>query len=157
MQAQEEMGDFLQKVHTAVVDGRHRSNIAEDRATGGCTSKNQPRAIIAAPPIEPDCKRSEGCLFCDKFRVHADEKDALKLLSAKYVVEQTSRLATSAEEYDRVFGATLKRIDQILFDMGAANPAIANDLERLAKKVAMGEMDSYWGLKMEELIEMGVL
>jgi hypothetical protein len=41
--------------------------------------------------------------------------------------------------------------------MRAVNPAMANEVERLTKQVAMGEMDSYWSLKMEELIEMGVL
>lgn len=155
--AREEMGNFLQKVHTTIVEGRHLPHIEEERATGRCISKNTPRSNTPNPPIQPDCIRSEGCLFCDKYRAHADDKDVRKLLSAKYVVEQTSSLAGSAEEYDRIFGAIILRIDRILLEIGISNTSMVGLIERITKEVARGEMDSYWSTKMEELLEAGIL
>jgi hypothetical protein len=155
--AREEMSDFLQKVHVVVVEGRHLNNIEEERATGGCISKNNPQPISANPAIKPDCKQSEGCLFCDKYRAHADVKDVRKLLSAKFVVEQTSVLAGSAEEYDRVFGTTITRIDDILLEICATDISMKNTIECISREIAKGQLDDYWNAKMEELLEAGIL
>ncbi|MGX9696673.1 hypothetical protein ACWYXK_06770 [Janthinobacterium lividum] len=155
--AREEMSNFLQEVHVVMVEGRHLDKIEEERATGGCISKNNPRSISADPAVQPDCKRSEGCLFCDKYRAHADVKDVRKLLSAKFVVEQTSALAGSVEEYDRVFGTIIMRIDHILLEICDADISMTNTVERISKEVAKGELDDYWSTKMEELLEAGIL
>lgn len=155
--AREEMSNFLQQVHVVTVEGRHLDKIEEERATGSCISKNNPRSVSANPAVTPDCKQSEGCLFCDKYRVHADDKDVRKLLSAKFVVEQTSALAGSAEEYDRVFGTTIMRIDHILLEICAADISMTNTIERISEEVAKGKLDDYWSTKMEELLEAGIL
>lgn len=155
--AREEMGHFLHRVHEVVADGRHLTKMQENRAMGSCISINQPHPISPYPAVTPDCKLSEGCLFCDKYRVHADEKDLRKLLSAKFVVEQTSILAASAEEYDRVFGATITRIDQILLEISSADPTMINAIDRISKEVDKGELENYWSVKLEELVEAGIL
>lgn len=155
--AREEMSNFLQLVHVVTVEGRHLNKIEEERATGGCISKNNPRSISANTAVKPDCKQSEGCFFCDKYRVHADDKDVRKLLSAKFVVEQTSALAGSAEEYDRVFGTTIMRIDDILLQICAVDISMTNTIERISKEVAKGKLDVYWSAKLEELLEAGIL
>jgi len=154
--ARDEIGDFLQRVHSVVENGRD-TKIEEERAAGSCISKNQPRPIVFDPPVTPDCRNPEGCLFCDKYRAHADEKDILKLLSAKFVVGQTSQLAVSAEEYDRVFGATITRIDKILLEIRAVNDSMSVAIDRISKEVLKDGLDDYWSLKMSELYELGIL
>lgn len=154
--ARDEIGDFLQRVHSVVEIGRD-TKIEEERAAGGCISKNQPRSIVFDPPVKPDCRNPEGCLFCDKYRAHADEKDVRKLLSAKFVVGQTSQLAASAEEYDRVFGATITRIDEILLDIRVVNDSMPAVIDRISKEVLKDGLDDYWSLKMSELYELGIL
>lgn len=154
--ARDEIGDFLQRVHSVVENGRD-TKIEEERAAGSCISKNQPRPIVFDPPVKPDCRNPEGCLFCDKYRVHADQKDVRKLLSAKFVVGQTSQLAVSAEEYDRVFGATITRIDEILLEIRAVNDSMSAAIDRIWKEVLKDGLDDYWSLKMSELYELGIL
>lgn len=154
--ARDEIGDFLQRVHSVVEKGRD-TKIEEERAAGSCISKNQPRSIVLDPPVKPDCRSPEGCLFCDKYRAHTDEKDVRKLLSAKFVVGQTSQLAASAEEYDRVFGATITRIDEILLEIRAVNDAMSAVIDRISIEVLKDGLDDYWSLKMSELYELGIL
>jgi hypothetical protein len=155
--AREEMGAFLQTVHSVVAEGRHHTKVVEERALGGCVSQNDPSPVKPNPPVQPDCKRSEGCLFCDKYRAHADERDVRKLLSAKLVVEQTSTLANTAEEFDRVFGATIKRIDEVLATVRAASADMPKLIDRVTTEVAAGGLDVYWDAKLEELLEAGLL
>lgn len=155
--AQEEMGDFLRQVHAVVLEGRHTTPIEEARGAGGCVSKNNPCSVLPDPPVQPDCKRSEGCVFCDKYRVHADETDVRKLLSARFVVERTAALAINAEEYDRVFGGTMTQIDRLLSEICSVLPSMNDTIQRISKEVSRGMLDSYWSIKLGELIEAGIL
>lgn len=55
---------------------------------GRCDSFGHPEALADNPPVKPDCKDSQGCLFCKHRVLVACEEDARKVASAAFVMEQ---------------------------------------------------------------------
>jgi hypothetical protein len=110
--------------------------------------------IAQAVPIVPGCKSAEGCLYCDKYRVHADETDIRKLLSCRYCLRTTSNRAASLEDYDRTFGAVLRRIDFLLDELKKRDADLVARLENAVD--VGGELDVFWSSKLEQLLELGV-
>jgi hypothetical protein len=152
---QTEMGAYFAKMEQrmrAVLE--NGDGTLEDRAAGHCSSPLHPKPIILDPPVQPDCKRGEGCLFCDKYRVHADDTDARKLLSARHVIRITSQYSASMEERDQVFGAILGMIDYYL---GLISKRNAEMVARVESEVDVeGELDRYWQAKLDILTELGM-
>lgn len=151
----EEMSKFLSEMAIAVLAPDETLENATPRAVGVCTSFGTPVAIVAETRIKPDCDSAEGCLFCDKFKVHADETDTRKLLSCRYVVNLTSPLSNSDEEFNELFLPILERIDGLISDISARDPAMA---ERIKQEVNEdGELDPYWAGKAEMLMTLGLI
>ncbi len=71
--------------------------------SGNCTEPSNNAITVS-------CENNEGCLFCSKYRIHADESDIRKLLSVKYLITQSQTLAASQEHFDRVYKPVLIRI-----------------------------------------------
>ncbi len=150
----DEMADFLDRVTETVVSAGQAIEQGIDRAVGTCTSVGEPNPVAGASVITPDCKGSEGCLFCDKFKVHADERDTRKLLSCQYCIGKTLSLFKSEEKFQQVVNPALARIQQLLDE-------IARRDELLVKRVTQevleeGELDPYWASTMTMFIELGV-
>ena len=55
---------------------------------GRCDSFGHPEALADNAPVRPDCKDSQGCLFCKHRVLVACEEDARKVASAAFVMEQ---------------------------------------------------------------------
>lgn len=55
---------------------------------GRCDSFGHPEALADNAPVKPDCKDSQGCLFCTQRVLVACEADARKVASAAFVMEQ---------------------------------------------------------------------
>lgn len=55
---------------------------------GGCNNFGHPEALTDDVPVKPDCKDSQGCLFCVHRVLVACEQDARKVASAAFVMEQ---------------------------------------------------------------------
>ena len=123
-------------------------------AAGQCLQLD-PVAIPYAP-IKPDCSVQEGCLFCDKYRVHADETDYRKLLSFRYVSEKTKTLAQDEEHYQNLILPAIEKIDQLL-SLILDSSALSNDTaESIRKDVYENEnLDNYWQKKLDFLNELG--
>ena len=123
-------------------------------AAGQCLQLD-PVAIPYAP-IKPDCSVQEGCLFCDKYRVHADETDYRKLLSFRYVSEKTKTLAQDEEHYQNLILPAIEKIDQLL-SLILDSSALSNDTaESIRKDVYENEkLDNYWQKKLDLLNELG--
>ena len=147
-----EMGAFLSKVEDVVLAKANAMADSTPLATGVCLKYGQPRALEGdTAPVSPDCKRPEGCLFCDKYRVHADEKDVRKLLSCRFCLVSMSKHAANQEQYDRLFGRVFARIDALLAAIEERDAAIVNTIR---KEVDEGELDPYWASKFEMLQEL---
>jgi hypothetical protein len=82
--------------------------------------------------------------------VHADERDTRKLLSCRYCIQQTSHLAASEEQFQRLFNPILGRIQAILDEVDRRE---AGMVERVRREVEEeGELDPYWAGKLEMLM-----
>lgn len=55
---------------------------------GRCDSFGHPEALADNAPVKPDCRDSQGCLFCKHRVLVACEEDARKVASAAFVMEQ---------------------------------------------------------------------
>jgi integrase len=123
-------------------------------ALGACVDFQHPEPISPEAPVKPDCKSSEGCLFCDKYKAHADETDVRKLLSCRHCVRLTCHHARDVEQYERTFGPVLRRVDFILDEVRKRDSAL---VVRLEKDVDVeGNLDPFWASKLEMLIELGI-
>ena len=148
----QEMSNFFERVADLVMNKGQTIVRGVELAVGACSSFGAPHPVEGNVPVAPDCRGPEGCLFCDKFRVHADERDTRKLLSCRYCIQQTSHLAASEEHFQRLFGPILDRIQQILDEV---NRRVAGMVERVRLEIEEeGELDPYWAGKLEMLMEL---
>lgn len=149
----EEMSDFLSKVSSVVLAPGEQLENPTHRTIGVCSSFGKPVPVVEAAHIEPDCDRAEGCLFCDKYRIHADEKDARKLLSCRYAIRLTAPSVENEEAYNKFLHPILSRIDTILKDIATREPVM---MERVTNEVdEQDELDPYWASKVEMLLTLG--
>lgn len=156
--AQKEMGDYLSQVEETVLKRGEDPCGSAARPTGLCVKEDAPRPIMIDPPAKPNCKDQEGCLYCDKYRVHAEETDARKLLSLHYCLRQTAHFAASAEEHAAVFGHLLTRIDGLLDQICNKSPEMSAPIKRIRKEVDEdGKLDAYWAAKLDFLYQLGDL
>ncbi|WP_145987310.1 hypothetical protein [Cupriavidus taiwanensis] len=111
---------------------------------GTCAAFNDPHAVAEVTPVKPDCRQLEGCLFCDKHRVHPDEQDTRKLASCAYVL----RHATYVPGAEAFFKPVLDRIQSLLDDIGAL-AGKAEMVTRIVVEVEQdGELNDYWAAKL---------
>lgn len=156
--AQKEMGDYLSQVEETVLKRGEDPVGSAARPTGLCVEEDSPRPIMIDPPAKPNCKDQEGCLYCDKYRVHADETDARKLLSLHYCLRQTAHFAASAEEHAAVFGHLLSRIDSLLDQICNKTPEMSASIKRIRNEVdEEGKLEAYWAAKLDFLYQLGDL
>jgi len=149
----EEFNAFFDKLQSAVLERGVAIPEGVTNAVGVCASFGKPNQVFAAP-VAPDCKAPEGCLFCDKFKVHADEKDTRKLLSCRYCIQQTAHMVVSEEHFQLLFGPLLQRISTLLAAIDAREPGLVT---RIEEEVHEGELDPYWNRKLEMLVDLELI
>lgn len=151
----EEMGMFLGQLSSTVLPPGQATATETTRAVGKCTSFGEPARISGPMTTAPDCRSVEGCLHCDKFKVHADDRDTRKLLSCRHLLRRTAGLLGDNERQNSVIGPHLERIEVILNELTRRDAAMVASIEREVDEE--GELDKYWASKLEMLIELGVL
>jgi integrase len=119
---------------------------------GGCVGFEQPAPISDDIPITPDCAKQEGCLFCDQYRVHADNTDVRKLASCAYVIEQTA-VVPGAESY---FRPVLERINALLKEISLVDGCAEMVTTVIHDVNVKGELDPYWVEKLNLLTELEI-
>lgn len=151
---QEEMGQFFSAMQKTVLARGAPVDGGEPRSMGLCANPNQPVSIILDPPIPVECNRSEGCLYCKNYRLHADEIDVRKVISARHCIRVTAQYATSMEEHDHVFGQVLARIADVLEEVSKLDSELVMQVEKQVDKE--GLLDSFWSAKLDTLIALGM-
>lgn len=155
VQAQKEMGEFLTCMENTVLQKGVSPLGSTSLSVGACLDQGHPHALIENPPAVPDCKHQEGCLFCEHYRVHADETDVRKLLSLDYCLRHTAHFAKSNEEHDAVFCPVLRRIDGLLLEIGKRAPSMLAIVKKVKTEVNVrGILDPYWSAKLEFLMSL---
>lgn len=147
----EELTEFFDNVSTVLSKNQFINN-GNELAIGVCSSQGEPHQISRNMPVQPDCKKVEGCFFCDKFKVHADEKDTKKLLSCRYFLNQTSARFNNREQFSLVVGPVINRIDWILKEISIKDGKL---VPRITLEVDQGgDLDPYWASKLEMFMEL---
>ncbi|MGK3486207.1 hypothetical protein [Klebsiella michiganensis] len=148
-----ELTTFLSKIsNVRIVEN---NEVVTEIATGWCSSPGNPVGNNLPNNIKQDCRGPNGCLFCEKFAIHVDEKDLLKLLSYKYCIEQTIVLSSSIEHWDKLYSEVLTRIDQIINEVSVINKDLVFKIQKKIKENTV--LDPYWERKLAMLVEIGAL
>lgn len=147
---------FMSSLHKTVVRGAHSGlDTLVPVPVGACKSHGNPERSIPAPIVEPDCTRSEGCFFCENFRVHADEEDLRKLLSCRQVLLKIGHLQGESVHADRVYGSVLGRIEFLLRELRQILSSGA--FERIEADIVAGNLTRYWAVKVQQLGLLGLI
>ncbi|WP_406869867.1 integrase [Paraburkholderia fungorum] len=149
-----EMGALLASVEKTVLKAGNDPVGSIRSAVGVCIEFHKPAPIAASVTVQPDCRSTEGCLFCDQYRVHADAADIRKLLSCRHCVRLVSGRAGSIEQYDNSFGAVLRRVDFLLDELRKRDAALVGRIEHDVD--IDGNLDAFWSTKLDQLYELGV-
>lgn len=154
-QTAEEFTDFFEKIDEQIK--QHKNPQEKETSVGACSEENIPIHLFDQN-IALDCSKSESCLFCSKYVVHSDEKDIRKLLSLKYLIEQTEALAVSKVHFNEISTDVLKQIDSYIERITSLNTDLVDVTKRVTKEVYEDENLSPYFLKKLELLEqLGVL
>ncbi|MET0065539.1 MAG: hypothetical protein ABW076_04260 [Candidatus Thiodiazotropha sp.] len=155
--ATEEMGGFLEKLIILRENANNYPNTIAN-SLGFCSSYGNACTADNSPPINPDCKQPEGCLFCGHFFIHADETDVRKLVSCRYCIHRTFHFSASTEHFESMFSSVLGRIDIILDRIKYLGEEARNMIDRIVMDVETNEnLSPYWSEKLHMLIELGVV
>ncbi len=131
------------------------STSSDDISTsiGNCKSPDNPKIQYR----NNTCQKSENCLFCEHFRIHADLEDLQKLYSLKYIIHECRYIAKSSEHFDLVYGDVYKRIQSIEGYIIQTGYQSAESLNRFELDVFENEnLHPYWEHKLNMLISIGV-
>jgi hypothetical protein len=122
---------------------------------GGCENHGHPMALVENPLVEPDCKKTEGCFFCNKYHVHADQEDSVKLMSCRSVLERLAPRLGDSGVAERVYSFVVDRIGALLAEIKRINPE-AHEMARVAV-LEEGRLSRYWASKLQQLHLLGLL
>ena len=152
-EAREEMTPFLVNL-TQVVRSNAEQTPTTKIAVGECDGHGNPKPIAENPLVTPDCKKTQGCFFCDKYRLHADELDAAKLMSCRAVLERLDP-AHGSGAAEKVYVVVVDRISSLLSEIKRLNPSAH---ERAKQQVVeQGNLTRYWASRLQQLHTLGLL
>lgn len=116
---------------------------------GNCENHGHPKAQDEKPLIKPDCKKTEGCFFCDNFHIHDDEKDTTKLMSCRYVLKRMAPGLGDSGASQKVYDTLLSRVNALLSEMKKRNPEAHKRARQAVEED--GHLSPYWATKLQQL------
>lgn len=161
-ESRSEMAPFLASL-TSVVLTRSEAGSESSKSAipitaipaGGCEDHGHPEALAGNPLVKPDCKKTEGCFFCNKFHVHADEEDCVKLMSCRSVLDRLAPRLGDSGAAELVYAVVINRVGALLDEIKRINPE-AHDRSRVAV-LEEGKLSRYWASKLQQLHLLGLL
>lgn len=153
--AAKEMTSFYEDFKKRVLAEKLESKVTTP--IGGCRNFNSPTKDLTSNGIDSDCTQFEGCLFCENYSVSADATDVRKLLSYVEILKQTMPLSKSEEHFNSVFGEAISRIKVIIEAIKKVSYGHEEMVSRIALEVNAGDLDPYWGHKMDMMISVGMI
>lgn len=154
----EEMSLFL----TLVADAAKRQRVMPFEALndtrpiedgGRCESFGHPESLVKNVPAEPNCKDSQGCLFCTHRVLVSSEEEARKIASAAFVMEQV----ILGPQHEAIFRPLIMKCEQDLKKIAAFNNSDAM-IERVRMDVfEYGNLTPYFADKFQLFLELGIV
>ncbi|WP_141228976.1 integrase [Pseudomonas sp. Irchel s3b2] len=130
----------------------------ESTPVGHCTEPGNPstQLIDIAEVSTTDCKDFITCLFCKNFVAHATETDARKLVSLKYFLNEIKTASVSSDEFEKINGPTINKINQILKELKGASEQFEEILAEVQETVHNNEqLSDYWGALLDKFVNFG--
>ncbi|WP_241653131.1 integrase [Pseudomonas alkylphenolica] len=127
---------------------------------GHCIKPGNAIAVveIVSEVSQPACENFITCLFCSNFVVHATDNDLKKLLSLKYFLNEIRHQSTSAEEFNKLNGPTVARIESILTSISKISPELADRVSTIQASVFdHEELSEYWATVLNQLVYLGAI
>lgn len=164
--AETEMATFFMRLSASVTDRIVGMTLKKLRSPEGdlatqaahCKKPDNPMPEVQAVSAIVKCGSPRGCLFCDNFRIHADEEDVRKLCSQKYVTMETMFLSDSERHFNEVHGETIARIDLYLGHISKLSKSKELMVKRIHHDVFNNEnLTPYWSKMMNFFISAGML
>lgn len=150
-----EFTNFFSKVKSQITSITKKTYASGKLA--GCREPGAPQPADEGAKFDPDCRRLGGCLFCDKFIVHADETGLRKLISCKYLINACRRLSESEESFQAQFGEPLARIDAFLQEIKGTSDHTRSLAQRVEFEVIEDEiLDPHYQYKLDQLVNLGL-
>jgi hypothetical protein len=155
--ASQQLTEFFSRLNDRIYDSSSDTSSHVSIPSGSCAQFEVPKPEPSTP-IEVNCHTPQGCLFCEKFAVHADETDIRKLLSLEYIIKESKILANSIEHFESTFGESLVRISSLLSKLSQLNKRTESLTNTIRKEVYEDEkLSLYWDSKLSQLVNMGIL
>ena len=126
--------------------------------TGSCAGDFKADFVQQTPGLFTKCGKGEGCLFCEHYRLHADEIDLRKLFSLYYLIEQCRDIASDRAHFEIIYTPVIRRIESLLVELNQQRPDLKKLVDTVRKSVfEEEELTFFWTTKLEMLIDLGVL
>ncbi len=153
-----EMGEFLGSLQKTIIEASE--NFAEQsrqKATpvGVCTDHGNPLPTASSVVVAPDCSKFEGCFFCDKYRLHADEEDMKKLMSCRRILQYIVPLNGDSVRAERVYTAVVDRINLLLEELKRRQSEAYESARKSVEED--GELTRYWIGRLQQLQMLGMI
>ncbi|HOY23085.1 MAG TPA: hypothetical protein PK002_08010, partial [Cellvibrio sp.] len=146
------IGGFFNELDNQIRVTRIATMSAVEISVGSCNQGGTQPEPIPDSPFEPNCSRQEGCFFCKHFSVHADEIDIRKLVSVLYYINKGATRASNINFFNDLFGLVIKRIKNLLEQIGAISTQKKQLVSRIEEEVYIEEeLDEYWLCKLNRL------
>jgi len=128
---------------------------------GNCENNNffEPKKSNKFPDDapNPDCSRSETCLFCEHFSIHVDKEGLNKLLSFREIFPLIKERTESIDHYISIFAPIEGRIEEILEYIKKKFPEKVELIEEISTDISEGNLDDFWSHHFNFLTELGYI
>lgn len=154
----EELSLFLNSVSESakrqrVIPIKAATEIRPLEEGGCCDGFGHPEALADHVPVEPNCKDSQGCLFCAHRVLVACEEDARKVASAAFVMEQV----IIGPKHEEALRPLIAKCDQDLEKIAAFGNCRAM-VERVRTDVfENGNLTPFFADKYQMFLELAVI
>ena len=150
-----EMTEFFSTYYKNIVISK--STKSKTIAMGQCTNIEKPKPLHTST-IPVNCSTPEGCLYCENYRVHADELDVRKLFSCQYLLNSSRTLLDSNAQFEDIYLPIIKRIDIAIEKIESSGKIKKEVVEKIKSSVFNYEqLDPYWMEKLKMLENLGVI
>lgn len=150
-----EMSRYFNEINSQILVKNIDTNT--ETPAGQCISYGNPESFVKKSEIEANCNQFEGCLFCKKYKIIANDEGIRNLISLKYVIFQTKHLSVSFLHFKQVFGELIERIDAFISLVSNRSDELNETVNKINAEINNEELLSkYWEHKLKFLIDLGV-
>lgn len=142
----------------------HKKNIQRRKQTstpsGHCIEPGKAILLVQIDHTvaEPSCSNFITCLFCEHFVAHATSNDVRKLLSLRYFLMEIRSQSISAEEFEKLNGATLQKVNYIIERLRNTSSEFSAAADLIESEVFASEiLTDYWAALLNNLVRVGAM